>query len=224
MPNPMIAVAGIGAGAQMAAASSAANAQERAAEKQLQASRETRDIIRSDLAPYREGGQRAYNALAYELGLGDQPEGYQGISMSPAARFALEQGRGTVEAGASYRGGLYSGSAMKALEEYRMGLAQADREAQLDRITGLASSGQNAAAQTAAAETNNLNATTAALGNIGNAQAAGAIGMGNALAGGLTQGIGLYQYQDALNRGMNPYQANPLGGFNQSNFGFGGRF
>jgi len=204
-----MAAIGIGGGiVQANAASSAANAQERAAQAQLEESRATREIIRSDLSSYREGGERAFNALQYELGLADRPDSWQGISMTPASQFALEQGRDTIEAGASYGGGLNSGRAMQALEQYRMGLAQSDRNSQLDRLGGLASSGQNAAAQTAAAETNNLSSVTNALGNIGNAQAAGSIGVGNAISGTINNGIGLYQYQQGLGNNQNNNQNN----------------
>jgi len=89
---------------------------------------------------------------------------------------------------------------MKALEDYRQGMALSDRASQLDRLTGYAASGQNAAAQTAAADTNNLSAVTNALGSIGNAQSAAAVGRGNAITGGIQQGIGLYQYQPGLNQ------------------------
>lgn len=203
MPNPIVGMVGAsaaGAVVQAGAAGRAADAQEAAANAQIAESRRVNEQIRSDLAPYREQGQRAYNALGYELGLSEAPEGYQGISMSPMARFALEQGRGEIEAGASFGGGLYSGRSMKALEDYRRGMALSDRAAQLDRLTGYASSGQNAAAQTAAADTNNLSAVSNALGSIGNAQSAAAIGRGNAIAGGIQQGIGLYQYQQGLNQ------------------------
>jgi len=203
MPDPtggLIAATVIGGVAQSNAANSAADSQENAANAQIAESRRVNEQIRSDLAPYRESGQRAYNALGYELGLSDAPEGYQGISMSPMAKFGLEQGRGEIEAGASFSGGLYSGRSMKALEDYRQGMALSDRASQLDRLTGYAASGQNAAAQTAAADTNNLSAVTNALGSIGNAQSAAAVGRGNAITGGIQQGIGLYQYQQGLNQ------------------------
>ncbi len=220
MPNPLIAVgSAVGGAVQMSAASSAADAQERAVQAQIEESRNAREIIRGDMSPYREGGERAFNALQYEMGLIDKPDSWQGISMTPASQFALEQGRDTIEAGASYGGGLNSGRAMKALEQYRMGLAQSDRNSQLDRLGGLASSGQNAAAQTAAAETNNLSSVTNALGNMGNAQAAGTIGVGNAISGTINNGIGLYQYQQSL--GQNQNGAQQYGGPMNALSGFG---
>ena len=132
---------------------------------------------------------------------------YQGISMSPGARFALEQGRDTVEAGAAARGGLQSGATLAGLERLRQGMAAQDREQQLNRIGGLADMGQGAAGMQASAGSNfaqgagqTTNFMGNALANRGDAQAAGAIGMGNAVAGGLQNIAGMFSYQNALNQ------------------------
>lgn len=194
----LIGASAIGGIAQASAANRAADAQEAAANRQIEAANETRDIIRADLAPYREGGLDAQNALRFELGLGDRPDGYRGYEASPYANYLMTTGRDNIEAGAAYGGSLYSGRTMQALEQYRQGVAGADRNTFVDRLTGVANSGQNAAAQTAAAETNQLNALTTAYGNIGNAQAAGAVGVGNALSGAINNGIGIWGYQQGL--------------------------
>lgn len=70
----MGAVAAIGGALiQGSAARKAAKAQENAANRDIQFQEETRDIIRNDLSPYREGGGLAQAALDYELGLGARP-------------------------------------------------------------------------------------------------------------------------------------------------------
>ena len=132
---------------------------------------------------------------------------YQGISMSPAAQFALEQGRDTVEAGAAARGGLQSGATLAGLERLRQGMAAQDREQQLNRIGGLADMGQGAAGMQASAGSNfaqgagqTTNFMGNALANRGDAQASGAIGMGNAVSGGLQNIAGMFAYQNALNQ------------------------
>jgi hypothetical protein len=61
--------------------------------------------------------------------------------------------------------------------------------------------------------------------------------MGNALSGGIQQGIGVYQYQNLLDRGINPLTGGQMGQRGPMNaipalgpvntgfgFGFGGRF
>ena len=68
------AVASIG-GALLSgrASKKAAKAQAAAAERDLAFQRETRDLARSDLAPWREGGEDAQAALDFELGLRSRP-------------------------------------------------------------------------------------------------------------------------------------------------------
>lgn len=58
---------------QSSSAKKAAKAQTAAADRQIAYQEETRDIVRGDLAPYREGGELAYGALQNMLGLGAAP-------------------------------------------------------------------------------------------------------------------------------------------------------
>lgn len=122
---------------------------------------------------------------------------YGGISMSPGTRFAMEQGRDTIEAGAAARSGLNSGATLAGLERLRFGLSAQDRETQLNRLGGLAGMGQSAAAMNAANSANFTQNATGALGAMGNAQAAGAIGFGNASQGGLQNLASSWGYQSA---------------------------
>jgi hypothetical protein len=74
MPQAVGAIGGLVGGAMQArSASRAADAQSRAAGQDIALQRETRDQIRGDLAGYREGGNDAYSAYLYELGLGPRP-------------------------------------------------------------------------------------------------------------------------------------------------------
>ncbi len=151
------------------------------------------------MAPNVHAGRRGLDALQYEMGLTDTaPDGYTGISMSPAAQFQLTQGRDMVEAGAAGRGGLFSGSTAKALEDYRSGVALADRDNQLNRLFGIAQMGQSAAAgQGAAGSTFAANAGNTIM-QAGQAKAAGIVGGVNAVNSTIDN---LYGYQ-AMNRMM----------------------
>lgn len=101
-----------------------------------------RDQSLAGFQPYADSGGRALGSLNYEMGLSDAlPAGVSALAMSPAARFALEQGRDSIEAGASAGGSIRSGATMKALEELRMGMASQDRETQLNRLSGMADRG-----------------------------------------------------------------------------------
>ena len=54
-------------------ANKAAKSQKRAAAEQVRVQEETRDLIRADLAGYREGGDAANAAYLFEMGLGPRP-------------------------------------------------------------------------------------------------------------------------------------------------------
>lgn len=125
---------------------------------------------------------------------------FVGFQETPGFRFALDEGLGAVEASAAARGGLFSGAAMQALQQRGNDLANLEFGNYLSRLEGTATRGQNAAAQSATVNTNNAQMGTNALSAIGNAQAAGAIGQGNAFNSAINNGIGLFQYQNMLNR------------------------
>jgi hypothetical protein len=174
-------------------ASSAGKATERAANEQTEFQREMYDETVARMRPYSRAGRNALDAYMYELGLGEQPEGYEGMALSPAAKFQLHRGNQGIEASAAARGGLYSGATMGALEHLRSGIATQDRDNQLNRMAGVVSSGQNAAGNLAAAGQNYAATGSNAIADIGNARAAGAIGTSNALLGGLGQGFQIYE-------------------------------
>jgi hypothetical protein len=125
---------------------------------------------------------------------------FRGISMSPAAQFALTQGMDQVQGAAAMRGGMFSGATMADLERNRFGLAAQDREMQLNRLAGLADMGQGAAAMNAQNANAMAGMGSAALANRGNAQAAGFIGQGNAIAGTLGNLSSIYGYMQGGKR------------------------
>lgn len=195
----ILGASAIGAGASVLSASSAAKSQERAGQAQIDVQERMHEQSRLDLAPYREAGLPAVNALNFNLGIGDRPEGYEGFQATPGYQFALDEQRKAVEASAAARGGLFSGGTMQAVQERGNNLANMEFGNYLSRLSGQATMGQNAAAQSATINTNTANGVSNALGSIGNAQAAGAIGVGNALNSGIQNGVGAWQYQNALN-------------------------
>ena len=172
----------------------AANNQTAAANNQLDLQRQIYGETTNRFQPFVGAGTNALQALAFEQGVGARPDGYQGISLSPAARFATEQGRNTIEAGAAGRGNLFSGASLQALETMRQGVAANDRNNQLNRLSFLAGQGQASAGQQAAAGQNYATGAGNALAGIGNAQAAGAVGVGNAIQGGINNALQLYNY------------------------------
>lgn len=180
-------------------ANKAAKAQEKAGDKDLALQREIYESSTERFAPFLGGGTNAMNALMFEQGIGERPEGYEGITTSPAAQFAMEQGRDTIEAGAAGRGNLFSGASLQSLESMRQGVAAQDRDNQLNRLSFLANMGQSSAGMQAQAGQNFGVSSSNALAGIGNAQAAGAIGVGNAVQGGINNALQLYQYGQGQN-------------------------
>lgn len=177
-------------------ANKAAKAQQGAANTQVGLARETRDLTRADLQPYAQGGLGAQNALLYELGLAERPDGYQGFQGTPGYDFAMNEGLRGVESSAAARGGLYSGSAMQALQARGQGIANQEYGNYFNRLFGAAASGQNAAAGQGAANLAFSNQAGNAYGAMGNAQAAGAIGVSNAI----NQGVGNYMGYQQMNK------------------------
>lgn len=115
-----------GALVQSRSASKAAKAQEAAANRDIAYQEETRDMIRGDLAPFREGGVVAQNALMNMMGLGSAPiiggtapaiETFQmGGTPPPAPRF----GPGRTGEEARMRAGVTPATATPMTTGYRV--------------------------------------------------------------------------------------------------------
>jgi hypothetical protein len=218
------------------------------------------DIARFD--PFFNTGTMAQNALAFNMGLGDRPEGYGGFQTSPGFQFAFDQGMNAVQGSVAGRQGLNSGAAMQELNRFGQGIANQEFGNYLQRLAGLASSGQSAAgsqaniSQNAASQMagntmqggmmrggntmqggvntgnalmnlgsqlgnltvgtgNNIagnimqagQAGAQGVANAANARAAGNVGMANAFAGGINNGLGVWQFnqmQDAFANANQP--------------------
>lgn len=190
-----------GALIQGSASRKAARAQENAANRDIQFQKEARDIVRNDLAQYREGGGVAQSALDYEMGIGARPENYGGFQKTPGYDFRLQQGQDSLQATAAARGGLYSGAAMRDALKFGQDYGSAEYGNYLSRLGARADTGMGAAQMSGQASQQAAAGVGNALGNIGNAQAAGAIGMGNALTGGIQNVAGILGYQRNVTAG-----------------------
>jgi hypothetical protein len=197
-----MAVAGAIGGAliQGSAARRAARAQQSAADADRAFQIETRDLIRGDLAPFREGGLNAFNMYSDEV-MGTGPTQFQ---RTQDYNFGLNEGINAVQAGAAARGGLFSGATMKDLNTFGQDYASTRREGWLNRLGGLADTGLNAAQMSGNASTNAAAGVSNALAAAGNARAAGAIGVGNAFNQGIGNALGAWNYQRQVNAGQPP--------------------
>jgi len=199
----VIGASAVGGLAQAGAARQASRAQRRAARDDLALQERIYEENVERFAPYEAAGQNALNAYLFEMGLGPRPTfgetEYGGYSMTPGNRAVMQEGLNALEGSAAARGGLYSGATMQALQRAGQEYTNRFQGQYMDRLGGLAASGQNAAGQGAAAATNYGAAASDAYANIGNAASAGAIAQGNALSGAINNGIGIWQYQNMLN-------------------------
>jgi hypothetical protein len=153
---------------------------------------------REDQMPFTEAGKTALNQLV-PLATNYKPFDYNAMTADPGYGFRLSEGQKALDRSAAARGGLISGSALKAAtrfgqaagsEEYTNAFNryQAERNAQLNPLQSLAGMGQ-----TTMTNLGTLGASNAA--NVGNlmtsgaaASAAGRVGQTNAI----TSGLGTY--------------------------------
>lgn len=101
------------------------------------------------IRPYAQAGSRANDAIAFELGLGDRPDGYRGHRGSEGFRFQMGQMQDAVQGSAASRGGLLSGNTLRALQTNAQGLAAQDYGNFYNRLQGQQGLGAAAAGQIA---------------------------------------------------------------------------
>jgi hypothetical protein len=235
----------IGAGASLLGgymasqgAQSAADAQARSAKKAQELQREMWLKNLELNAPFRAAGLKAQNSLLDYLGLSGRTgaegygEGAQSFTMDkfkadPGYAFRMSEGLKALDANAAARGGLISGNALRAAEDYGQNAASgeyqnafnryyAERNAKLNPLQSLLGVGQSASQALGSA---GQNYATNAGGDImagGAARASGYLGGANAWNQALG-GVG-----NALSRGMvNSYM---YGQNNPYSYGAGGYY
>lgn len=101
----------------------------------------------------------------------------------PGYQFARTQGLKATQNAAAARGLGVSGAAIKGAAKFATGLADQTYGDQVNRLQGVATMGQNAAAQTGSLATQNASTISNNITGAGNAQAAGNIAAGNAASG-----------------------------------------
>lgn len=201
----VVASAVISSQASKKAASTAASATERAADAAT-ASQERMFERQVELQePWRKAG---INALA-ELGTGFS--GKVNLSEDPGYAFRMSEGLKALDRSAAARGGLMSGSALKAAERFGQDYASQEYQNAYNR----ALTKYNTTASLAGVGQTATNTLTGAAGNLGNnlanlqygagtsagaARASGYVGTANALTGALNTGLNYYQNQNLLNR------------------------
>lgn len=187
----------LGGSMQASAAKSAANATAASADKATELQREMFQQQRQDQMPFMQAGQTALNALI-PMATNYQKFGMDQFQQDPGYGFRLAEGQKALDRQAAARGGLISGSALKAAQRYGQEMGsqeytnafnryQTERNAQLNPLQSLAGVGQTStntlgqAGQNYASNVGNALMNQGA--NLGNARMAGANAYGSALSG-----------------------------------------
>ncbi|HXJ72895.1 MAG TPA: hypothetical protein VNM37_08575 [Candidatus Dormibacteraeota bacterium] len=125
---------------------------------------------RQDLAPFRDAATAPLQAQQDLLGLNGQPAADAAMAnyqTSPGYQWQMSEGLRGVDAGAAARGMLRSGATIKGEEQFAQGLANSDFGTYYNRLMGLSTLGENAAAGGAST----ANTAGAAAQSAGNTQA-----------------------------------------------------
>ena len=195
----------IGASAASSAASTQADAANRAADLQYKQWQESVALQE----PWRKAGEAALNKL---IPLTDyQKFGMAQFQADPGYQFRMGEGMKALERSAAARGGLLSGATLKGIERYGQDLAsqeytnafnryQTERAAQLQPLQSLAGVGQTTAQQIGQSGQTMASNVGEALTSGAAARASGYVGQANALTGALNTGLNYYQNQQLMNR------------------------
>lgn len=168
----------------------AAKAQANAMDAYLAQMRQGRNNALSYQQPYEQAGRSGLNLLQQYL-TGDPMATQNRLEQSPGYQFRLQQGQNSIQNLLASRGGLKSGAAMKALEEFAQGTASQEFGNQVGYLQNLSNMGQQSATAMGNAEmmasTNMANASQQGILGQGMAMANRDAQMGNIIGGGMSQ-------------------------------------
>lgn len=165
------------------AANQAANAQASSADKSLALQAAMYAQGREDQMPWMNAGRTALNSYMGELGLSDEARAgtfRSGFQQTPGYQFSLRQGERGVTNNLAALGMKNSGAALKALTDYRMGMANQEYGTYMDRLSGASVGGQTTAGNQANLGANAANSMGASMMDAGTARASGYVGGANA--------------------------------------------
>ena len=210
----VVGSAAIGGIAASNAASTQADAANRAADLQYKQWKESVDLQE----PWRQAGITALNKLT-PLATEYTPFGMDQFQQDPGYAFRLSEGQKALERSAAARAGLQSGSALKAAarfgqdygsQEYTNAFNryQTERAARLQPLQSLAGVGQTTATQLGQAGQQMASNVGELMTSGAAARASGYVGGANALSSALGQGLNYYQGQQMLNA-IRPQSAQP---------------
>lgn len=173
------------ANAQKKAAGAAAGAQQEASEAGIAEQQRQFDAVQALLKPYVDAGTPALLGQQNLLGLKGpqaQKDAISAIESSPQFKALIDQGENAILQNASATGGLRGGNIQAALAKFRPSMLSSLISQQYDRLGGLTSLGQNAAAMQGNAGMATSNNITNLLQQMGASQAGAHLASGKANA------------------------------------------
>jgi hypothetical protein len=151
------------------------------------------DAIQKLLQPYTQAGTGALAQQQALLGLGapgSQQQAITALQGSPQFQALQQQGENAILQNASATGGLRGGNVQGALAQFRPALLSSLINQQYERLGGLSSIGQNAAAGVGNAGMSTGTNIATLLGRQGQAEAGGILGQQSALTKGIGEAFG----------------------------------
>jgi hypothetical protein len=199
-----------------------ATASKNAAQAQMDAAKQANQLAygiyqqnRADQLPWMQAGTGALKQLTAGTAPGGEftknfTAADLAAGMDPGYAFRLSEGNKALNASAAARGGLISGNALKAAQDYGQAAGsqeyqnafnryQTNRANRLNPLQSLAGIGQSAVNTTGAMGTNYANTAGTNITGAGNASAAGTVGAANAAMGGISGISSLYSQNSLLN-------------------------
>lgn len=191
---------------QRRASDSASEAQMYASDRSIEAQERALEKLREQLAPYMNAGVEGLQGQRDLLGLGApgaQEAAIQKIAQGDQFKALTAEGENAILQNASATGGLRGGNTQGTLAQFRPQLLNQLIEQQYNRLGGLTSLGQNAAAGVGNAGIATGQGIARSFGDIGAAQAGNALAHGRANAqmwGGISGSFGQLAGMGAFGR------------------------
>ena len=205
----------------------AARANANAMDAYLAQMRRSKEAATGYQRPYEEAGRSGLNLLQQYL-TGDPTSTQARLEQSPGYQFRLNQGQESIQNLLASRGGLKSGGAMKALEQFAQGTASQEFGNQVGYLQNLSNMGQQSATAMGNYEidagANMANAYQQGILGQGMAMANRDAQMGNIIGGGMSQiggsmlGMGMQGMGGGQNKTPSGFAPTGGGQYNQRAF------
>ena len=186
------------------AAKSAASAQEQSQQNTLNWIQQVYGNTSTNLSPFISGGQQAQQSLLGFYGLpggnaSGETQAYSQFQNTPTYQFPLQQANLATNRSLAASGLTNSGAALRDVSQLNAGYASQGLNSYLSGLSGLAGSGQSAAAQLGSVGVGTGAQIATANTASGNAAAAGLIGSANATNAGISGAAGALGSPSAIN-------------------------